>query len=61
MLEERIRIARGEVPAERVLRNARLVNVFSGEVHPADVAIAGGYVVGIGSYAGGEEIDLEGR
>ncbi len=61
MLEERIRIARGEEPAERVLRNARLVNVFSGEVHAADVAIAGGYVVGIGSYAGREEIDLQGR
>ncbi len=61
MLEKRIRIARGEEPAELVLRNARLVNVFSGEVHPADVAIAEGYIVGIGPYAGREEIDLEGR
>jgi adenine deaminase len=61
VLEKRIRIARGEEPAELVLRNARLVNVFSGEVHPADVAIAEGYIVGIGPYAGREEIDLEGR
>ncbi|MGQ9593235.1 MAG: adenine deaminase [Anaerolineae bacterium] len=61
-LERRIAVARGEEPADLVLRNARLVNVLSGEVHPADVAIWGGYVVGLGEgYEGREERDLEGR
>ena len=61
-LERRIAVARGEEPADLVLRNARLVNVLSGEVHPADVAVWGGYVVGLGEgYQGREEVDLEGR
>lgn len=61
-LERRIAVARGEEPADLVLRNARLVNVLSGEVHPADVAIWGGYIVGLGEgYEGQEEQDLGGR
>src|SRR5216684_9099727 len=64
-LQRRIRIARGEMPADLVLRNARLVNVCSGECYPADVAIADGLVVGVSTpgdgYAGREERDLQGR
>ncbi len=60
MLESLIRVARGEEPADLVLRSARLVNVFSGEVHMAHVAIHAGRVAGIGSYTGREEIDLHG-
>jgi len=64
-LQRRIRVARGEIPAELVLRNARLVNVCSGECYPADIAIADGRVVGISApgegYRGHEERDLQGR
>lgn len=60
-MQELIPVARGDLPADLVLRNTRLVNVFSGEVHPADVAIYAGRIVGIGDYAGEEEIDLEER
>ena len=64
-LRRRIRIARGEEPADLLLRNARLVNVCSGECYPADVAVADGLVVGIseagGRYRGREERDLQGR
>ncbi|NLE76171.1 MAG: adenine deaminase, partial [Chloroflexi bacterium] len=61
-LEQRIAVARGEAPADLVLRGARLVNVLSGEIHPADVAIWDGYVVGLGEgYEGQEELHLEGR
>src|SRR5581483_12344687 len=63
-LQRRIQIARGTLPADLVLRNARLVNVCSGECYPADVAIADGIIVGIGSegdeYHGFEERDLQG-
>src|SRR4051794_31057989 len=38
--------ARGEEPVDLLLRNARLVNVMSGEIHPADIAVAAGLVVG---------------
>ncbi|MBN1484499.1 MAG: adenine deaminase [Chloroflexia bacterium] len=61
MLAERIRVARGEQLADLVLRNARLVNVFSGDVHTVDVAVHQGRVMGLGSYQGREEIDLEER
>jgi adenine deaminase len=64
-LQRRIRIARGELPADLVLRNARLVNVCSGECYPADIAIADGLIVGISTpgegYSGQEERDLQGR
>jgi len=63
-LQRRIQIARGQLPADFVLRNATLVNVCSGECYPADVAIADGLVVGIsdpGGYHGREERDLQGR
>jgi len=64
-LRRRIQIARGEVPADLVLRNAQLVNVCSGECYPADVAIADGRVVGVSAlskgYQGHEERDLQGR
>ncbi len=47
------------MPADLVLRNARIVNVFSAEVHEGDIAILGERIVGIGDYTGKKEIDLE--
>ena len=67
-LRRRIQIARGERPADLVLRNANLVNVCSGECYLTDVAITDGLVVGLSSpgipdqrYQGHEERDLQGR
>ena len=55
-------IARGDEPADLVLRNGRVINVFTGEIIDADVAIAGDCIVGVGpEYEAGEEIDLGGR
>lgn len=55
--------ALGEKPADLLLKNARVVNVLSGEIHASDVAVAGGLVVGLGApgqYRGAEEVDLGG-
>jgi adenine deaminase len=54
--------ARGDVPADLVLANARVVNTFTGEVDsPADVAIFGGRIAGVGpGYQGRRAIDLRG-
>jgi adenine deaminase len=60
-LETLIAVARGEEPADLVLRNARLLNVFSGEIHPADIAIHDGRVVGLGEYQARQVVDLEQR
>ena len=58
---ERVRFARGLEKAPLVLKNAHVVNFFSGTIDFCDVAVAEGVVVGLGSYDGVEEIDLEGR
>ena len=55
-----MRVARGERPAELLFQNAQLVNVMSGEIYPADVAVDDGRVVGIGDYEARETIDLGG-
>ncbi len=58
---ERILVARGELPAELVLRNARVVNTDTGSIEPADVAIHRGIIAGIGTYPGGTQcVDLAG-
>lgn len=47
--------------ADKVLKNASIINVFSKEIIKGDIAIADGKVVGIGNYQGIEEIDLKGK
>lgn len=60
-LSEMIRVARGEAEADILLKNARIVNVFSGEIHEGHVAIAHSQIVGIGEYQAKQEIDLAGH
>ncbi len=60
-LQRKLSVARGELPAELLFRNASLVNVLSGEIHPAHVAVDDGRIVGIGDYEGQRVIDLGGR
>ena len=48
--KQRMDEARGFVKIDLVLRNARLVNVFSGEIHETDIGIHQGYFVGIGKF-----------
>lgn len=64
-LRRRIQVARGEQSGDLLLRNARLVNVCSGECYLADVVLADGSIAGIAApgsgYQAKEERDLEGR
>ena len=53
--------ALGGRKAELVLRNARIVNVFSEEITRGSIAVENGMIVGIGNYSGETEIDLGGR
>lgn len=59
-LKNKLRVARGEAPADLLLKNAQLVNVLSGEVHAANIAISDGRVVGFGDYEAKQVIDLKG-
>ena len=61
-LPRTLAVARGDEPADLLLRNASLVNVLSGEIHPADIALAGPLIAGVGEgYKARREIDLGGR
>ncbi len=56
-----IAAAQGKVPCDLVLKNGKYVNVFSGEICTGDVAVSGGYVVGMGEdYEGTTVVDLNG-
>src|SRR6185503_6462335 len=59
-LRQKLSVARGEQPAERVFKNANLVNVLSGEIHQANVAVHDGRVIGFGDYEARETVDLRG-
>ena len=60
-IKEMILAARGDLVPDLVLKNARIVNVFTNEIEPGDVAVKDGYIVGIGEYEGKEEIDIGGK
>jgi adenine deaminase len=57
-----IAVAKGESPADLILSDARIVNVFTGDIECGNVAVYGGRIAGIGSYTQAEEIiDLKGK
>lgn len=60
-MDSLLEMARGDVPADLVFKNGRVVDVFSGKLVATDVAVGGGVILGLGSYQGREEVDLEGR
>jgi adenine deaminase len=54
-------VARGDEPAELVLRGARVLSVFTREWLDGDVAVVDGRIAGIGAYDGERVLDLSGR
>ena len=42
-----ISVAKGELPADVILANAGVVNVFTGEIESGNVAICGGVIAGV--------------
>ncbi|MGD2121013.1 MAG: adenine deaminase [Gemmatimonadota bacterium] len=55
-------VARGDTPADLLLRGGRVVNVFTGEIAEEDVALSGPYIAGLGpGYKAASVIDLDGR
>lgn len=54
-------IALGNKKAPLVIKNAKIVQVFTNEIIDGDIAISDGYIVGVGNYSGEKEIDLHGK
>jgi adenine deaminase len=59
-IQHKLSVARGEIPADLLFKNAQLVNVLSGEIHEANVAVDDGRVIGFGDYEAKETIDIAG-
>lgn len=60
-LSELIQVARGTVPADLILKNAKIVNTFNGEIEEGNIAIYQDRIAGVGDYRTGSEIiDLSG-
>lgn len=51
----------GRIPADLVIKNCKVVNVFSGQVQEGNLAVYDGKIVGMGDYEGKEVIDADGR
>jgi len=60
-LQRRLAVARGDLPADLVVRGGRVLSVFTREWLEADVAIVDGMIAGLGSYEGEQTIDADGR
>jgi len=56
-----ISVAKGEAPADRLLANAKIINVFTGEIEGGNIAIYGDRIAGIGDYQAKEVVDVGGR
>ena len=60
VLQRRLAVARGDEPADLVVRGGRVLSVFTREWLDADVAIVDGAIAGLGAYEGSETLDASG-
>src|SRR5947207_2360339 len=60
-LARRLAVARGDEPADLVIRGGTVLSVFTREWLSADVAVCDGVIAGLGDYRGREEVDASGR
>ena len=59
-LARRLAVARGDEPADLVVRGGRVLSVFTREWLEVDVAICDGVIAGLGEYDGAETLDANG-
>jgi adenine deaminase len=60
-LKMKIQASAKQIPADLVVKNGRIVNVFTGQIMDGDVAISEGTIVGIGTYEGTQTLDAKGN
>jgi adenine deaminase len=60
-LARRLAVARGDEPADVVLRGGQVLSVFTREWLDVDVAVADGWIAGLGDYDGREVVDASGH
>ncbi|MGZ4371817.1 MAG: adenine deaminase, partial [Gaiellaceae bacterium] len=60
-LTRRLAVARGDEPADVVVRGGQVLSVFTREWLDIDIAISDGWIAGLGEYEGNEVVDASGR
>ena len=62
MHKQLVDCAAGRIPADLVLRNGRIVHVFTGEIARGDIAVINGYIAGVDEHGklGIGELDARG-
>jgi adenine deaminase len=60
-LPRRLAVARGDEPADLVVRGGRVFSAFTREWLDVDIAVVDGFVAGLGEYDGRETLDATGR
>lgn len=59
-LEDQIRVASGKGKVDLLIKNGKVINVFSGEIEKKDIAIFNGRIVGFGDYNSKKMMDVNG-
>ncbi|MEF9934572.1 MAG: adenine deaminase [Clostridium sp.] len=60
-IKRKIDVAAKREKADLVIKNAKVINVFTNEIVEGNLAIDNGYIIGIGNYIGEKEIDIKGK
>ena len=60
-LKKLIDVAAGRIPADTVIKNCKVVDVYSGKIIEGDIAISENMIAGIGSYKGNNIIEANGK
>lgn len=61
-LQKRIEIARGVRPADLVIKNCKIIDVFTPRIYEGEIAISDGVIAGVtGPYEGKKVVDAGGR
>lgn len=60
-LKKLIDVAAGRVPADIVIKNCQVVDVYNGRIIKGDIALCEGLIAGVGEYDGLKVIDAKGQ
>lgn len=60
-LKKLVDVAAGRIPADKVIKNCKIVDVYSGRIIEGDIAISENVIAGIGNYEGENVIDAMGK
>lgn len=59
-LKKLIDVAAGRIPADTVIKNCKVVDVYNASIIEGDIAICDGLIAGVGTYEGEKTIDARG-